>query len=362
MLDKTKQIIFVIDIEPAQMLRSFIFFFLSLLSLPLFSQLAEDFTVTDYNNVDHSLYADHLDQGQTVVIKIFFTSCPPCQAQAPGFQEFYENWGSGTADVEFFEISNKSFDSNNSVKNYANTYGTDMPGVGKNGGSLEAIEQFTSGTFGPFFGTPTYAVIAPDGTVQWDVGFAGIETAIENTGAIGPPPPAPATTTYNIFTENYNGSSYIHNTNTQYIMGSDTDPNYELDISSFIINGSFEYPSLDIPEVDAPHLKLINNTNPQTGLSPLDLIIIQKHLLQIDLFTNDFQYLAADINNSGSITPLDLIELQKVILEINTSFNQKDFFQFYIFECNNCQQYTLPFIPNGEHDIHVTVVQTGNVN
>ena len=343
------------------MQRSLFFSICLLFSLEISSQLAEDFTVTDYNNVEHQLYADHLDQGQTVVIKLFFTSCPPCQAQAPGYQNFYETWGSGSADVEFFEISDKSFDSNNSVQNYAITYGTDMPGVGKNGGSLDAIEQFTSGTFGTYYGTPTYLVIAPDRTVQWDVGYSGINTAVENTGAVGPII-IPPTTIYNLNISNYNGSSFNYGSTTQYIMGSDTDPTYSLDISNFIDNNSFEYPTDDIPEVDSPNLKIINNTNPLEGLTPLDLIIIQKHILQITLFTDDYQLVAADVNGSGSITPLDLIELQKLILEINSNFNNKDFFQFFIFECNDCEQYTLPFVPDGESEINITVVQTGNVN
>ncbi|MBK8080793.1 MAG: thioredoxin family protein [Saprospiraceae bacterium] len=31
----------------------------------------------------HNLYQNHLDQGKTVVIKFFFTSCPPCRSNAP---------------------------------------------------------------------------------------------------------------------------------------------------------------------------------------------------------------------------------------------------------------------------------------
>lgn len=343
------------------MQRSFFFLISALLCIQLNSQTAEDFTVTDYNNITHTLYADHLDQGQTVVIKIFFTSCPPCQAQSPGYQNFYETWGSGTADVEFFEISNKSFDSNSGVANYANTYGTEMPGVGTDGGSMDAIEQFTNGSFGPFFGTPTYVVIAPDGTVQWDVGFSGIDGAIENTGAVGPII-IPPTSTYNLDLTNYNGSAFNHLNSTQFIMGSDTDPNYELDISDFINNNSFIYPSDDIPEVEAPNLSIVNNTNPFSGLSALDLIITQKHILQVDLFTDSDQFIAADVNNSGTVSALDLIELQKVVLGVNNQFNNKDFFNFFIFECNDCETYSLPFIPDGESDINIKVIQTGNVN
>lgn len=46
-------------------------------SLSLRAQLAPDFTVTDIDGQVHHLYDDYLIHGKTVMIKIFFTTCPP---------------------------------------------------------------------------------------------------------------------------------------------------------------------------------------------------------------------------------------------------------------------------------------------
>ena len=50
------------------------------------------------------------------------------------------------------------------------------------------------------------------------------------------------------------------------------------------------------------------------GVSTFDIVLIQKHILNTAVFENAYQYLAADINNSGSISASDLVELRKLIL------------------------------------------------
>lgn len=66
------------------------------------------------------------------------------------------------------------------------------------------------------------------------------------------------------------------------------------------------------------------------GVSTLDLLVLQKHLLGIAPFTSAFQYIAADANRSQSITVLDIVELKKLLLGIynelprNTSWRMHD--------------------------------------
>jgi hypothetical protein len=50
------------------------------------------------------------------------------------------------------------------------------------------------------------------------------------------------------------------------------------------------------------------------GVSTLDIVLIQKHILGLTTFDNPYSYLAADINNSGSISASDLVELRELIL------------------------------------------------
>ena len=120
----------------------------------LSAQTAPDFTVTDSDGVVHRLYEDHLDQGRTVVLKLFFTSCPPCIQLAPWMEEKYQQWGAGQYDVEFIELSTQNFDSNADVAAYKVEHGITFPGVGADGGALEAGAIYRNWHLWPIFWHP----------------------------------------------------------------------------------------------------------------------------------------------------------------------------------------------------------------
>ena len=162
-------------------------------SLHLASQTAPDFTVTDSHGQQHQLYADYLNQGKTVVLEVFFTTCPPCNLIAPLLEPLYQEWGAGDHDVEFIELSDKNFDTDELINAYQANYNETFIGVGFEGGSLAAVQPYKNGTFGPWFGTPCFIVIAPDGTLQYDVDgpnpqatIDSIDVAIAGTGALKP--------------------------------------------------------------------------------------------------------------------------------------------------------------------------------
>ena len=50
------------------------------------------------------------------------------------------------------------------------------------------------------------------------------------------------------------------------------------------------------------------------GVSAFDLLLIRRHILGLTPFTKATQFLAADVNNTGTITTKDLLDLQKVII------------------------------------------------
>jgi len=56
------------------------------------------------------------------------------------------------------------------------------------------------------------------------------------------------------------------------------------------------------------------------GVSTLDLVLIQKHILSIQDLDSPYKVIAADANRSGSVTATDLISIRKVILGLDTSF------------------------------------------
>lgn len=56
------------------------------------------------------------------------------------------------------------------------------------------------------------------------------------------------------------------------------------------------------------------------GVSTFDIVLLRKHLLNVNMFTNPYQWIAGDINKSGTISTIDIVELRKAILTISTSF------------------------------------------
>ena len=86
-----------------------------------------------------------------------------------------------------------------------------------------------------------------------------------------------------------------------------------------ITNGetSFEYPSNNFPEIENPVVVVeMTGSAADESMSGVDLIKIRKHLLELDTFTEDHQYLAADLNSDNKISPIDLLVLTKAILEL----------------------------------------------
>ncbi len=67
-------------------------------------------------------------------------------------------------------------------------------------------------------------------------------------------------------------------------------------------------------------LKAYKNDDVLNGVNALDLHSIQQHLLGITPFTSLHQYIAADVNRSGTVNVYDLIILRKVLLGIYSIF------------------------------------------
>jgi len=70
------------------------------------------------------------------------------------------------------------------------------------------------------------------------------------------------------------------------------------------------------------------NINSINGTSVQDLILIQKHNLNIEAFKSVYDIIAADVNNSKRISVMDLIELNKVILGRSTAFSNNTSWRF----------------------------------
>jgi len=94
--------------------------------------------------------------------------------------------------------------------------------------------------------------------------------------------------------------------------GSGLDPVYSND------EGEYAFPSMPIG--GSYKITTFNNNDVMNGVSTIDLILIQRHILGLDPFDSPYKFIAADINNSEKISSSDLVELRKMILGIHSEF------------------------------------------
>lgn len=106
------------------------------------------------------------------------------------------------------------------------------------------------------------------------------------------------------------------------------------------------------------------------GVSTLDIILIQKHILGSERFENPTNFIAADVNNDHAITALDLIEIRKLILGKTERFENNNSWNFLetsvphneanIF--NNQQYYQLNKLRSNVSSVDFDAIKIGDVN
>lgn len=58
--------------------------------------------------------------------------------------------------------------------------------------------------------------------------------------------------------------------------------------------------------------------NPRNGVTTLDIVLIRKHILGVELLDSPYKIIASDVNGSGEVTALDLAQIRNLIL-LNTN-------------------------------------------
>ncbi len=79
----------------------------------------------------------------------------------------------------------------------------------------------------------------------------------------------------------------------------------------------------------------MHDTLPGNGVSTLDMLYLQLHILQLQPLNSPYKLIAADVNNNGQISTLDLVYMQKLILGLLEEFPNNTSWRFvdadYIF-------------------------------
>lgn len=71
------------------------------------------------------------------------------------------------------------------------------------------------------------------------------------------------------------------------------------------------------------------NDDYKNGVSTVDIILIQRHLLNIAPFTSPYSMIAADANSDEKISARDMIDIRKLILGATTEFPESDSWVFF---------------------------------
>jgi len=384
----------------------------------LFAQKkARDFKVTTTDKKSIELYKDYLNKGKIVMLKIFFVDCPPCNDIAPSISNLYKQYR--TQNVEFIELSNKTWDFDAGVIGYKLKYDLPFPGVSNDGGSVEASNLYSDNYFGPFFGTPTFIIIRPDGTVTWDPrGITRNETVAKLDAALAeavkslsiptPPPPTPVDTTKPtppppiptpvdttkptppppiptpvdttapkpvpptipklVDTLHLSGKLSLNSTTLGLVkmnlIWNEKSYNFSTDII-----GKFKIDLVDTFKNSGSAMLTIDyNQDYTAGVSTSDLILIQKHILGVLRFSDYKQLLAADVDSNGDINVVDLLELRKLILGLTDKLPNSPSVQFIWQSPNNLIRNTSGPISYSDlkslsgKSFDIQVVKIGNVN
>ncbi len=90
--------------------------------------------------------------------------------------------------------------------------------------------------------------------------------------------------------------------------------------------GQFNFTSVKANTTYA--LTAANQDKYDNGINTLDLVYIQRHILDIAKLNTPEQIIAADVNNDKKVSASDLVELRKLILGVNDKFSSNTSWKF----------------------------------
>jgi hypothetical protein len=149
--------------------------------------------------------------------------------------------------------------------------------------------------------------------------------------------------------------------------------------TEIVANASLpEYPKTEMTDIDGNYamdiylvteLKAQKDGDDLNGVSTLDLVMIQRHILGLQTLGSPYKLIAADANNDGRVTASDLTEIRKLILGISTGFASNTSWRFpikhQIMDSNNPFPYVesvMATVNNPDPNYNFVAVKIGDVN
>ncbi|MEM9549186.1 MAG: T9SS type A sorting domain-containing protein [Bacteroidota bacterium] len=104
-------------------------------------------------------------------------------------------------------------------------------------------------------------------------------------------------------------------------------PSLEM-FKSDLTNESGIYSFVNNPDNFGYQIRPSKDDNYLDGVSTLDLVLIQRHILELNSFTNAYDVIAGDINNDQELSAVDLLELRMLVLGVITEFSNNSSYRF----------------------------------
>ncbi|MBI5914970.1 MAG: HYR domain-containing protein [Bacteroidetes bacterium] len=115
------------------------------------------------------------------------------------------------------------------------------------------------------------------------------------------------------------------------------------------------------------------NMEPLNGVTTYDLVLMTRHILNVQPLDTPLKIIAADVNKSGTVTTADVVELRKLVLQIIPNFTNNTSWRFvdkdFVF-ANPVNPFTPPFpeyfninnLAADQSGVDFVAVKVGDVN
>ena len=118
---------------------------------------------------------------------------------------------------------------------------------------------------------------------------------------------------------------------------------------------------LQLPRNKDYLITFTKNIAPFNGVSTLDMVKIQQHILGLEIFDDPFKAIAADVNLSNTITTFDLVEIRRLILGVSKELPAGLSWGFVSPDGNLFNLLTLNNI-NSQVNLNIIGIKMGDVN
>ncbi len=119
-------------------------------------------------------------------------------------------------------------------------------------------------------------------------------------------------------------------------------------------DGVFEF-EIEFIEEESCTISFSKDINPKNGVNVLDIALIRRHILGIELLTG-WQLEAADVAGAGNINVLDIADIRRLIVEIYDRFPKTESWKI------NPESIDLEFHESGQHPFEIQAIKMGDVD